>query len=251
MAFMILYAVVNYKNKQQEYLTEKEEKRKMKEDFEKILMKSQIEVRETTLAKLSKELHDNIGQILSSAKMLLAVENGSFNMTPQLLLEKEEALKLAEQYLGEAINELRLLTKSMDEDWLEQFDLISNLENEIKRINKGKSILILFEHPEKLPLSPKRQIILFRIIQESLQNAIKHSNCKNIRVSIEFISAVINLLIKDDGSGSDRQVFVEGQGIRNMTYRAKQLGGEIAWDNSKGGCCVLIKIPFNENSHEN
>lgn len=213
----------------------------MKKTFEDALLRSQIEVQEATFSALGQELHDNIGQLLSSTKMLLAI-------TQRNMTSKPETLTIAEETLGKAINELRSLSKSLDKEWLEQFDLIDNLTTEIKRINAGLILEIHFSHHGKLPLKAEEQIILFRIIQEALQNAIKHSEAKNIRIEVETQVENITVNITDDGKGFEL-ISNDGLGMHNMKHRTKLLGGNITWNTSINGSSITIQLPVKENSY--
>ena len=212
----------------------------MKKTFEDALLHSQIEVQEATFSVLAKELHDNVGQLLSSSKMLLGITQRNMTNAPL-------TLNIAEETLGKAIHELRSLSKSLDKEWLEQFDLIENLGTEIKRINAGMVLEIHFSHPGKLPLTVEEQIILFRIIQEALQNAIKHSDAKNIFIEIETIDENIIVNITDDGKGFE-PTFNDGLGMRNMKHRTKLLGGNITWDTPEKGSSVTIQLPLKKNT---
>ncbi|MEO8568325.1 MAG: ATP-binding protein [Ginsengibacter sp.] len=233
----IVLAIVNYKRKQESYLREK---KTMQEEFEKQLLQSQIEVQEATFSVLARELHDNVGQLLSSSKMLLAI-------TQRNIADVPETLIIAEETIGKAINELRSLSKSLDKEWLEQFDLVENLSTEIKRINAGLILTIHFLHPDKLLLNAEKQIILFRIIQEVLQNAIKHAEAKNIEIKIESQPDNITVNIEDDGKGFI-QTANDGLGIRNMKHRTKLLGGNITWNTKANGSSISIRLPFKENA---
>ena len=123
LAGFLFFFFLKYRYRSNEYIKEREI---MKKTFEETLLLSQIEVQEATLSILSKELHDNVGQLLSSSKMLLGITHRNMTDTP-------ETLTIAEETLGKAINELRSLSKSIDKEWLEQFSLIDNLTTEIKR----------------------------------------------------------------------------------------------------------------------
>ena len=140
--------------------------------------------------------------------MLLGITQRNLGASP-------ETLTLAEQTIGKAITELRALSKSLDKEWLEQFDLIENLSTEISRINAGKMLSIEFSHSGKFPLTSEKQIILFRIIQEGLQNIIKHANAKNIILKIKTIKQNLSVHIEDDGQGFS-EISGNGLGIRNM-----------------------------------
>ena len=233
----LLFFFIRYRFKNNAYIKEKEA---MKKFFEKTLLQSQIEVQEATLAGISKELHDNIGQLLSSTKMFLGI-------TQRNLPESPETLNIAEETLGKAINELRALSKSLDKDWLEQFDFIQNLQAEAERINEARYLQISFSHPEKLFLKADEQIILFRIVQEAIQNAIKHAQAKNIQINLSKTPEIVRVDVIDDGIGFNNSLHTDGLGMRNMKHRTKLLGGSITWNSIGNGTSVKIELPFKEN----
>jgi len=211
----------------------------MKKAFEQTLLQSQIEVQEATFSALGKELHDNVGQLLSSTKMLLGITQRDLPAAP-------ETLTIAEETLGKAINELRALSKSLDKEWLDRFDLVENLSTEINRINEAKMLEILFSHPGRLPLKAEEQIILFRIIQEALQNAIKHSEAQKIYIDITTLPGQLIIEITDDGKGFE-PIPGDGLGIRNMKHRTKLLGGNITWNMPAQGSSITIQLPVKDN----
>lgn len=231
----IILAIVNYKRKQEIYLREK---KTMQEDFQKELLKSRVEVQEATLSVLARELHDNVCQLLSSSKMLLGV--AQMNPSPV-----NKTIKTADDTIGIAINELRALSRSLDKEWLERFDLVENLSNEVGRINMAQIIKANFSYTGKLAMVAEQQIILFRIIQEALQNAIKHACAKNIVVEVVSGSQNISVLICDDGIGINNTL-EDGFGIQNMKQRTKLLGGEIRWESGHPGSIIKIELPINE-----
>ncbi|MEO7523647.1 MAG: ATP-binding protein, partial [Ferruginibacter sp.] len=157
-----------------------------------------------------------------------------------------DTLITANATLGQAIQELRSLSKSMDREWLEQFSFDENLVAEINRIHSTNVINARYINEGDLPLKSDNQIILFRIVQESIQNAIKHAKPKNILVSIERSNTFINISIRDDGSGFMPGNEVNGMGVNNMKHRTKILGGTIKWQSeSQLGTTVLITLPVN------
>ena len=215
-----------------------EEKRIMTSEFDKQLMQSQLETQEETLSQLSKELHDNIGQLLNSTKLLIGVTQRSLSNPP-------DTLNTADQTLAKAIQELRSLSKSLNKEWLEQFNFIDNLEAETARINSARSLHIYLSRPDSLPLKSNEQIILFRIVQEALQNALKHANAKNIYITIKNKAALLTIHITDDGSGFDEGA-LQGLGILNIRHRTQLLGGTVQWQPAEsGGTRVIIQLPVN------
>ncbi len=217
----------------------KKENLLLKQAFEQELLKTQLETREETLNTVSKELHDNIGQLLNSTKLLIGVTQRSIPNPP-------ETLDTANETLVRAIQELRALSKSLDKDWLGQFNFIENLEAEIKRLNAAKSFQIKINRHDSLLLKADQQIILFRIVQEILQNAVKHSLAADITIWIDEDPKMLTIIITDDGVGFIEKTIVKGSGILNIQYRTKLLGGEVKWQSAKGaGTIVTIHIPAN------
>ena len=236
----LLFFFLKYRLRSNKFIKERET---MKKAFEQTLLQSQVEVQEATFSVLAKELHDNIGQLLSSSKMLMGITQRNIDNIP-------ETLTIAEETLAKAIHELRSLSKSLDQQYLQQFDLIDNLSAEIKRINSSLILEIHFSHSGKLNLTPEEQIILFRITQEALQNAIKHSEAKNINIDIESGQQNIVVNIADDGKGFEL-ISSDGLGIRNMKHRANLLGGSITWHKPGKGSLITIQLPVKENNDEN
>jgi signal transduction histidine kinase len=237
MGLVVVAAVISYKKRQDAYL---HQLKLMKEDYDKQLMWSQIEMQEAAFAHLGQELHDDIGQLLSSTKLLINVTQRNMNEVP-------DTLQTAESTLSTAIQNLRALSKSFSRQWLDQFSLLDNLKAEVERINTSRLIKVTFTHDLiGLPLQSEPQIILFRIVQEAIQNCIKHARPQVIDISIRKAAQEQILIIADDGAGFDKAgMSSTGMGIRNMQHRTKLLGGEIRWEvTSAGGTAVLITLPL-------
>jgi signal transduction histidine kinase len=237
----IVMLVMAYLKRDLKHLKEKES---MEEDFEKQLLQSQLETQEETLNQLGNELHDNIGQLLNSTKLLIGVAQRSIPHPPDTLVTADETL-------AKAIQELRSLSKSLNKEWLEQFNFIQNIEAEITRINSARSLHIYLSAPGALTMKPDKQIILFRIVQETLQNSIKHAGAKNIYIRIKEDTALLNITITDDGSGFEETGLLNGVGILNIRHRTHLLGGTVQWQSALNkGTIVLIQIPVNFPEHE-
>lgn len=232
----IVMLVIAYLRRDLKHLKEKES---MEADFEKQLLKSQLETQEETLNQLSTEIHDNVGQLLNSTKLLIGI-------TQRTLVEYPDTLSLADETLGKAIQEVRTLSKSLNREWLEQFNFMENLEAEITRINAAKAMQIQFTRPEIVSLKANQQIILFRIVQEILQNAIKHSGARQIVILIKEADGKLSISISDDGKGFDEAVVQKSVGILNIKHRSHLLGGNAQWQSAIGnGTRVTIQLPVN------
>ncbi|HYF31653.1 MAG TPA: sensor histidine kinase [Chitinophagaceae bacterium] len=234
-AFVIAYIVYFIKRKS----TLIEEKNALKEEFKQQLRQSQVEVQEHTFQQIGKELHDNVGQLLITSKMLLGLTERSLGNPPDMLIT-------ANATLGQAINELRSLSKMLDREWLEQFNFNNNLKTEIDRINTGNAVQAEFNYSGNMPLKAEAQIILFRIVQEAIQNAIKHGRADKIIITAAEQNDEIHISVADNGRGFS-SAEKTGMGLSNMRHRANLLGGTIAWDSiPENGTTVKITLPISK-----
>lgn len=227
---------------QKKYHNYQREKQLIQSQFRQELLQSQLETQEYSFNQISQELHDNIGQLLSSTKLLLNIGTMELQNVP-------DAITTAEQTVSKAIQDLRSLSKSLNKEWLHQFNLIENLEAEKERINTTRNIqLTLDSEYHKLPLEPEAQVMLFRVVQEALQNSIRHASPQHISIEIKNTDNYFELNIKDDGKGFNiESVKKESLGLRNMEHRVQLLGGNISWQTEADkGTLITIKIPVKE-----
>jgi signal transduction histidine kinase len=208
----------------------------LKMTFQQQMLQAQLETREETMGQLGKELHDNIGQLLNSTKLLIGITQRGLPQSPDTLVTADETL-------AKAIAEVRALSKSLNAEWLQQFDLIENLETEIKRINAAKTITITLSHQGQVPFAAEQQIILFRMIQEALQNALKHAAPTAIHIDISLQNGLA-ITITDNGHGFDTGVASPGIGMMNIRQRTQLLSGTVHWQSAKDkGTTVTIHLP--------
>ncbi|VXC44348.1 MULTISPECIES: sensor histidine kinase [Chryseobacterium] len=191
--------------------------------FEKELATSQIEMKEQTLNYIGQELHDDLGQKLSVVRLrqnqLIAKMKDS---------EKEELVELNE-LLGECIQDIRDLSKTLITEQVIHFGLIESLEREISKIQKLRLLKIeLITQKHDIDIMPKHGLILFRIIQESINNILKHSKAKNVSIKIEDDHEKLDILISDNGKGFNTNLKKDGSGLKNMELRAKIIHAEFS-----------------------
>jgi two-component system NarL family sensor kinase len=235
---IVIIAIVRYQNKKRYYFIEVAN---LKTAYDQEILKSQIEVQNQTLQHIEQELHDNIGQLLSVAKINLNVLEESNN-------SEHEYIKQTNDIITQSINDLRALTKSLDGDFLHDFGLEESISHELQRIRKTKrfetEISVL---GTKRKLGYETEIVLFRIVQEVLNNALKNAKAKNIIVTLQYFSTTFELSIKDDGKGFDTQdikpetMDSSGAGLGNMQRRMKLIGGNCRI-NSSIGTEVLLQL---------
>jgi signal transduction histidine kinase len=223
---LVLFVVMFMLAFQKRRIKHIKEKTALKTAYDQEILKSQIEVQNQTLQHIGRELHDNIGQLLSVAKINLNVLEESNNT-------EHEHIKQTNEIISQSINDLRALTKSLDGDFVKDFGLEESISHELQRIRKTKrfqtEISVL---GTKRKLGYEIEIVLFRIVQEVLNNALKHSKAKNIDIILQYFPTSFELSVKDNGKGFDLQndtsktINSSGSGLRNMQRRMELIGGK-------------------------
>lgn len=218
---------------------------KIKVNFRQTLLQSQLEIQEQTLKNISQEIHDNVGQVLSLAKLNLNTID--ISKTEELQKKIESALI----QVSKAINDLRDLSKSFNTDNISALGLVRAVEYELDMIKKTGVHKTSFNVEGKIKkLEPQTELILFRIVQETLHNIIKHAEASSIWISARYTENDLGLEIKDNGKGfhptaeSDQDTD-SGLGIRNMHNRARLICAKFNLNSIKNeGTSVTIVLPF-------
>jgi signal transduction histidine kinase len=185
--------------------------------FERELRTVETEVTESIMSQFAQELHDNIGQLLTA--LHIQVENQKLDH-PQIA----ESFKPAEIYISEINQQLRLLSRTLNNDFIGQSGLLNAIQLEVKRLNALKRLTVLYNAPEgSSNLERNQELMVFRIFQEIAQNALRHAKATNLTVNVENAGRHFKLEVRDDGKGFDfEQVRSLGKssGLRNMEKRA-------------------------------
>lgn len=232
LAMVLLFVVFN--NRKNKLIQEQELEKKR---FENELAESQIEIREETLRNISWELHDNIGQLVTLAKIHL--QNSDYEPT-----KIEESVEI----LGNALKELKALSKSINPESLKNMSLLEAVHNEIDRFERMNFIESKFDiigQPFDLPA--KDEIIFFRIIQEFFSNTIRHSRATILNVVFHFQDMKLKIEIEDNGIGFETSEDFKGIGLKNMKTRAKLVHSElkITSESQKGTKLTIEKQYIN------
>lgn len=198
--------------------------RETQQRFDEEITKSKLEIQEQALQNISWEIHDNVGQLLSVAKMQLNII--------QLDLPKKQQNKIIEtgQIVSKSLEELRGLAKSLNPETIKNKGLIESLELEVDRFNRLNFINATLKVSEEIfYLSDEKEIILFRILQEFCNNTLKYSKGKHLKIELKFSNDLLEIYANDDGIGfnSNDTENQKGIGLINMKSRAQLIGGKI------------------------
>ncbi|MEO6730533.1 MAG: sensor histidine kinase [Ferruginibacter sp.] len=205
------------------------------------ILQTQIEIQEQTLKNISQEIHDNIGQVLSLAKLNI----NTFAVNP------DEATQIrvedTKQLISKALRDLRDLSRSMHGDKIAELGLQQAIADELKLLqNTGKFLTNIVIAGSPYKMEQQNEMVIFRMLQEALNNAIKHSKAKNIEVNLQYDSEAFQLTIRDDGIGFDPSALQSaetGIGLKSMQNRAALIGAEFRLDsNTEQGTSIHIEL---------
>ena len=243
MAGIVVTIILLYRKKQVSYEKDIES---IKAEYEKAILNTQLEMQEQTFSDISREIHDNIGMSLTLAKLNLNT------------LRQDDAAQSAFQVnssidlISKAINDLSDISKSLNADFIAEYGLINALAQEINKLkNTGLYEIIFDVAGNAIFLDSKKELVIFRIAQEALNNVLKHANAKKIMINLCYNNDCLDLSISDDGAGfipgnsSEPTDKKKGSGLINMNKRARMLNGHWIINNGPGnGTIVKLTVPY-------
>jgi PAS domain S-box-containing protein len=220
-------------------LTEKTERERLMKEFEIQRMAALFEGQEKERIRIAKDLHDGLGQMLNAVKMSLNL-NGTDNK------RTEELSKL----IDEAIQESIRISENLLPSKLRDFDLATCLRSLCTQMRSSLNLQISFESlgaPQELDQT--RKINFYRIAQEALNNAVKHSHASSIIVQLNEEADVIQLSVEDDGQGLAAAEKVKSKsarnGLVNMRERAEIMGGTFIIESDENrGTLIIVEAPI-------
>jgi two-component system, NarL family, sensor histidine kinase UhpB len=202
-----------------------------------ITLKAQEKERE----EIGKELHDNINQLLASAKMMMEIASHRQGI-------REECLTRGKEALSQAIEEIRRLTHTMMPPSFDEGSFAMAIEEIGYKINLHGKLQMKTELPTKQNISllpNEMKLAIYRIIQEQVHNIIKHSLATEASVTLEILRNDIHLIIADNGIGFDPLKKATGIGLANISSRIESFNGSSQIISEPGnGCMFKIKIPL-------
>lgn len=208
--------------------------------FEKKLAKEIIHLREEERLKLGQELHDSVNPLLSVVKIYLSFIDVS---TEKNIDSKTQAASA----LLSAIENIRSISSALVVSKKTNYNLTLLINDLVENINHTGILKISFKLTSKKEIkniSPEIKIALYRIIQEQLNNTLKHSEAKNAKIRLSCTNGFIRLIIKDDGVGYDTAKQAKGIGLINITERVNLYNGKMQITSAPGkGCCLDIVLP--------
>lgn len=239
----IFFFIIQYQKRQSYFANEK---KILHSNFTQTLLQTQLEIQEQTFRNISQEIHDNIGQVLSLAKLNINTMNGEEPKALQLKIDDSKHL------ISKAIQDLRDLSRSLNTDYVIEMGLLRSIEYELELMKRTGTIETRLQVEGKAyRLEQQQELILFRIVQEVLHNIIKHAKANLVEVYLDFAADMFTMKITDNGVGFDASKLEAddysgfGLGIRSMHNRAKMINTHFRLSSTVGaGVTVTLDLPI-------
>jgi two-component system NarL family sensor kinase len=220
--FFIIYYILVQKHKQNQHQLEKQ---KMLFDSQKKILRARIEEQENTMNQISIELHDNLATQLALTQVnMYMVEEQASNEKQALLIAKTNNL------LNTVIDDLHNLSHSLNSNFVKHIGLVEVMKKELETLTSNKHIYFsLTVNGSYASFGSEKELLIYRIAQAILHNAIKHAQASEISIALNYLVSSFSMVIADNGIGFDKNIIddMTGLGFFNMSERAKYLNGKL------------------------
>jgi signal transduction histidine kinase len=211
-SFYILL-IVNAQNRKLRFQSEKQELQQLTAIE---VSKAEKEATQATMAHIGRELHDNVGQLLAATQI------GMMNHFGEALDTNPELHRIAST-LDASIDEVSRLGRALNNDFWRNRDLFAAILEEAVRIEQLGGIKVNVAHDDANDaLNHNERVMLFRVFQEIMSNALKYSSAQTIDIRLK--SAPLNIEIHDNGKGFNPEIASTGSGLKNIHHRCQLIG---------------------------
>lgn len=204
-----------------------------------------LQVQASERNRISAELHDRLGSILSAVKLNFSAMKDSLIKDDEKSQDQFEVLK---KLIDDATSEVRRISHDMASGVLTKFGLMHAVYQLKEALEaSGKIELNVYEHGMDARLSGNQEITLYRILQELISNALKHGNPKHIDIHFTKENGRVSLIVEDDGIGFNQEQLDKNKGIglNNIRSRIADNNGKFTIDsNAKSGTTAIVEIPL-------
>jgi PAS domain S-box-containing protein len=206
------------------------------------------EVREEERVRLSRDIHDGLGQSLTGLKIDVSLLNRALHRQAEPSAEIVEIVASMEQILDDTITQTRQLARELRPGMLNEVGIAEAISQFMKEFRQRSGMVVNLHLPsETLPVSARQQLALYRITQEAVTNIVRHAGARSIDVQMALLPGIVMLEISDDGCGILSHDFSKAGslGIVGMCERAELLGGFTrVIQREEGGTLVHVELPL-------
>jgi len=216
----------------------------MQQKFESEMLQTRVEVQDQTMQSIATELHDNVGQLLSLTTLTLNSVN---------LNDGEKARKKIDNSLAlvnKSIKELRELAKLLHGEQLVENGIGHAIDQEINWLNKAGSYELKINNQliDLQITSPNKDLILLRLLQEIINNIIKHAQATYIQIDSYLTGNVLHLRVEENGIGFNPEEIKSkksGMGLNSIYKRIEMINGKLILNSTPGeGTSISIEVPY-------
>jgi PAS domain S-box-containing protein len=211
-------------------------------DKQKLVAQAVVNAQEKERADIGKDLHDNVNQILTTAKLYLEMAKHEEN-------ESTALINRCSDNIADAINEIRSISRSLVPASIGDLGLVVSIQDLVENVNATRQLEMEFRHQGDVDatIDEKRKLMLFRIIQEQVNNVLKHAGAVRAFIGLTVDPGVVNLTIQDNGKGFEPEKVKakKGVGLSNIASRVQLFNGTINITTAPGkGCTLNINVPL-------
>jgi PAS domain S-box-containing protein len=213
-------------------------------DYQRLLHQATVDSQEKERAEIGKELHDNVNQVLTTTKLYLDLATTDAGL-------RDELIRKSLQNINDVIQEIRHLSRSLMDPSIGDLGLLASIDDLIGSIHLTKQLQIKLEADEAVEdcLDANQKLTVFRIIQESLNNVLRHAKATEVRISILKLNNQLLLTIRDNGIGFGAGVTKKGAGLKNIQNRIYLINGSLNVKSHPGeGCTIQLQFPIKTNN---
>lgn len=230
----ILFAVFSYLRNRRRRILYESERLVLMQQHKNELLNQKLLAQQQTMQHIGREIHDSVGQKLTLASLYAKQIELSGN------LDARSKLKDIGLIIDESLSELRHLSKSLSDPSKFHDNLAKLISDEAKRINSaGICFISIVGTGIDSVIPPYETNIFFRILQEFIQNSLKHADCRRITIVIDMEGEELQICVADDGKGFDTAVVSDGIGLQNMKRRAAQINANFQLTSIAGEGTIL------------
>jgi PAS domain S-box-containing protein len=207
---------------------------------QKAINQATVDTQEQERSEIGKELHDNVNQVLTTTKLYLDLALTNMEL-------KDELIQKSNRNIVSVINEIRQLSRSLMDPSIGDLGLIDSIHDLIENIHLTRKLNVSLTADKKIEnlMDKNQKLTVFRIIQEALNNAIRHSRANTVSIKFRAEKEFMDVQIRDDGIGFKTGFVRRGAGLKNIQNRIYLINGSHNIESAPGsGCTIQIQFPI-------
>jgi two-component system NarL family sensor kinase len=244
MSFFVISFVTYYQKRKFE---EEKKLNEIEKNYNRLLLDTALNSEETERRRIAQDLHDDIGTMLSLTKLSL---NQLSKIVGSSGEKEDHIMRKSQSLVEETILHVRRITRDLVPTTLERFGLAEAIEEFIHKLEEDNLLSLSFRcNVDEFPrLGQKIELTIYRIMQELVNNAIKHANCTKIEIDLQINNKIITLGVTDNGVGFDPELIKEnnlaGLGLLGIESRLAIVDGHVTYEKPEGGgSSAIAQVP--------